>query len=137
LKLYLDTSALAKRYIEEQGSKTVLEKCAQADEIMLSPLSVPEMISVFNRLREERKIPEDSYLDIKNNFLEDLTEVVFLEMNQEILLESVECIEKTGLKTLDAIHVATAQKMKCDLFMTSDHQQKKAAKSMGLKVLEV
>lgn len=137
MKLYLDTSALAKRYIQEPGSDTVIARCGQATKIFLSPLCIPEMISTLSRLKEERKISQSIYQTIKEGFLEDAEEASFLKLDEEILRATINCIEETGLRTLDAIHVATAHKMKCDLFLTGDHQQKKAARTMGLKVEEV
>lgn len=137
MKLYLDTSALAKRYIREPGSEAVQARCAQASEILLSPLCILEMISILGRLKEERKLSEEIYQAIKKDFFEDIKEAVFLELDQDIVREAINCIERTGLRTLDSIHVATAHQMKSDLFLTGDRAQKKAAKVMGLKTEEV
>ena len=44
MKLFLDSSAFAKRFIDEPGSADVEEARAQADELCLSVICVPEII---------------------------------------------------------------------------------------------
>lgn len=74
---------------------------------------------------------------LKGEFASDMEQAVLVEPNGEVLREAVFCIEKTGLKTLDAIHLASALKAGCDLFLTADKQQQKAARIMGLRIEEI
>lgn len=133
MKLYLDTSALLKRYVHEIGSEPVMSRCAKAERILLSGLCAPEMISAFRRLIREKRLTEDIYNILKKDFYVDSDEAIVAEPDREILLEAVGCVERTGLKASDAIHVVTALKLGCDLFMTADLQQGKAARAMGLR----
>jgi len=133
LKLYLDTSALLKRYIQEADSETVMRRCAKADRVHLSALCVPELISGFQRLKREKKIGEDVYSVLKQEFALDAEQAMVVEPNKDVLREAVLCIERTGVRTLDAIHIATALKLGSDLFMTADRAQGEAAKTMGLR----
>ena len=55
MKLFLDTSALAKRYIAEQGSDGVLRLCREAEQLAVSVICLPEMISTLNRLVQEQQ----------------------------------------------------------------------------------
>ena len=48
MRTYFDTSALAKRYVREPGTETVLKKCSEATEIVISVISVPELMSALN-----------------------------------------------------------------------------------------
>ncbi len=51
--LHIDSSAFAKRLVEEKGSQQVQELCSQAAELCLRVLCVPEVVSALNRrLRE-------------------------------------------------------------------------------------
>jgi uncharacterized protein len=133
LKLYLDSSALIKRYIHEPGSEKVLNLCAKADQLTLSALCVPETVSAFCRLRRERLMTEEIYQLLKKDFQEDLNETSVVEVSSEIISASVDCLEKSRTGTLDAVHLATALIKGCDLFLTADIQQQKAARAMGLK----
>ncbi len=137
MKLYLDASALAKRYLLESGSETVLNRCRQADEVLSSAVCVPEIASVFQRWKREKKLTGDLYHLLKGEFASDIEQATLVEPNADILREAVFCIEKTGLKTLDAIHLASAIKTGCDLFLSADIQQQKAARLMGLRVEEI
>jgi len=44
---------------------------------------------------------------------------------------------KTGCRTLDLIHVAIAVQWDCSDFVSADERQLKAAKSQGLKVVDI
>jgi uncharacterized protein len=134
LNLYLDSSALIKRYIHEAGSERVLNLCSQADGIVLSVLCVPETVSTFCRLKRERQMNEDVYHLLKRDFQEDLQQVSLVDLSSDVLESSVHCLEKSSVGTLDAIHLATALRAGCDLFLSADFRQQKAAKIMGLKV---
>jgi hypothetical protein len=133
----LDASALAKRYLLEPGTETVLNRCRQAEEVLSSAVCVPEITSIFHRWKREKKLSDDLYHLLKGEFAADIEEAVLVEPGAEVLREAVFCIEKTGLKTLDAIHLASALRIGCDLFLTADVQQRKAAKIMGLPVEEI
>ncbi len=56
MKAFFDTSAFVKRYVNEVGSEKVAEICKQADELALSIICFPEMISTLNRLIREGKL---------------------------------------------------------------------------------
>lgn len=134
MRLYLDSSALIKRYIHESGSEKVLGLCARADQLILSALCMPEAISAFRRLWREKKMTEDFYRLVKKDLNEDIQEAVVVGLEPEIIQASIDCLEKSPVGTLDAIHLATALKAECDLFLSADLQQQKAARTMGLKV---
>ncbi|TLY83330.1 MAG: type II toxin-antitoxin system VapC family toxin [Gammaproteobacteria bacterium] len=65
MKLFLDTSALAKRYIAEQGSDGVLRLCREAEQLAVSVICLPEMISTLNRLVQERRLSRAKYQVLK------------------------------------------------------------------------
>ena len=50
MRVCFDSSAFAKRYINEPGTAEVLAWCDRADELVLSVIALPEMISAFCRL---------------------------------------------------------------------------------------
>lgn len=58
MRVFFDTSAFVKRYIQETGTDAVLAWCDRADEIGLSGIVLPEIISAFCRLKCENKISE-------------------------------------------------------------------------------
>lgn len=137
MRLYLDSSALAKRYLQESGSETVAQQCAQASEIILSILASPEILSALNRLRREKKISPQQYLSLKQDCAKDLAEVTIVNITLELVRLTIGCLETCQVKTLDAIHLASAKSAHAELFLTADRQQMTAAKKFGLAALLV
>ena len=74
MQLFLDSSALAKRYISELGSDVVNSHCKNASQITISIISVVEILSVFNRLKREKRLTPKVYRALKNSFLNDISE---------------------------------------------------------------
>ena len=50
MKVFLDTSAFAKRYVGENGSDKVAVLCQRADSLIVSVMCLPELISALSRL---------------------------------------------------------------------------------------
>lgn len=132
MNLYLDTSALLKRYIQGTGSMAVMRRCAKADRIHLSALCVPELISGFQRLKQEGRISADVYTLLKREFALDAEQATVIGPDPAVLREAVHCAERTGIGSQGALHIATALRLGSDLFLTADARQAHAARRMGL-----
>ncbi len=65
MRVFFDSSAFIKRYIRESGTEAVITWCNQADEISLSGIALPEMISAFCRLHREKSISAEQYRGLK------------------------------------------------------------------------
>lgn len=133
MNAYLDSSAFAKRYIGEPGSDRILDVCRNAERIILSSLTLPEIASFLNRILREGKIPVEDYRLFKRVVMQDLASAEVHGISEPILLDSVHVHEKCTVRTLDAIHLATARQTDCDLFVTADKRQYEAATTLGLK----
>jgi len=75
MRVFFDTSAFVKRYVAEPGSDRVQELCSRADQITLSVVCFPEMISTLNRLVRERKITKEQYAGLKGAMAEGLEDI--------------------------------------------------------------
>lgn len=137
MRLFLDTSALAKRYISEGGSDFVLMRCSEAEEILLSVICIPEIVSGLNRLKRERKLTRYRYRQLKEEFAADLAEATVLDLTEPVIQESIRCLENNAIRGMDAIHVASAAVFGSDLFLSADSRQCKAARQVGLRVDEI
>ena len=137
MKVFLDSSALVKRYIEEPGSDRLFEIVKKASEVAVCIVSVPEVLSACNRLVREKKVDADQYQWIKNEFLLDMGEFAVIDLTNEVIGRSIQCLEKGALRSLDALHIASAVEYTCGLFVTGDERQKAIAVAMGLKVATV
>ncbi len=137
MRILLDSSALAKRYVSEPGTEQVLRRCREADEIVLSVLCVPELISAFNRLRREGKLSESRYRRLKSDLAADLEQATIIDLTPSVVHRTVFCLEHAPFRTLDAIHVASAIESLCDLFISADRRQCEAAARLKLRTENV
>ena len=133
MRIFLDSSALAKRYVSEAGTEQVLRLCQEADEIVLSVLCVPELISGFNRLRREGKLSAARYHGLKEDIAADIEQATVLELSAPVIDRTIFCLEHAPLRALDAVQLASAIESHCHLFVTADHRQCEAAAALKLK----
>ena len=132
MNVFFDSSAWAKRYIEESGSGQVEEISLKADAVTLCILCVPEIISAFSRLRRENKLSEDQFIQLKNVFLTEIRDIEMINITSGVIAQSVDLLQNYPSRTLDALHIACARTGEIDLFVTSDRRQMDAAEASGL-----
>jgi len=137
MKVFFDSSALAKRYINEKGSEEVEEICKSADELNVSIICLPEIISALNRLKRDKVINNRQYKRTKVSLINDLADAKLYNITPEVVTLSITLLEKNQLRAMDALHLACAIESHSDYFISSDKQQLKAAKNAGLKVIQV
>ena len=137
MRLFLDSSALVKRYLEEPGREAVLARCAQASEILISVLAVPEAASALNRYRHLVGLSDAEYADLKQELLDDAVRASVIGLSPPVVARTIACLERAPVRTSDAIHVASALECGADRFLSGDKRQCKAARALGLRVEEV
>ena len=137
MRTYLDSSAFAKRFLEESGSDAVENICLRASELGLSVLTVPEIISALNRRRRERVLTRRPYEVAKRRLLEDVRDADIVNLTPDVIGSSVAVLEAGAVRTLDALHIACALEWEAGLFVSADRRQLAAAKRAGLKVMQV
>ena len=137
MKLFFDSSALVKRYVEEAGSQNVIDLCSIADNIIVSIICYPEIISAVCRLKREGKFTQAQIVQVKRELSADLAEANMLGLNEAVIEQAASLLETNTLKAMDALHVATALEASVDLFVSGDDLQLKAAKKSGLKIQKV
>lgn len=137
MRVYFDSSAFAKRYIDEAGTAEVLAWCERADELALSVIAVPELISAFCRLRRERRLTRDQYERLKSDLLADLSDALVCDTTPQVVQRAVSALESHVLRGMDAIHVGAALVCEAEMFISADAQQCAAARAGSLAVTKV
>lgn len=66
--IYFDTSALAKKYIKEQGSN-LINKITKEMVVATSKITYPEMLSAFVRRNKTGDISNDKLNELINEFV--------------------------------------------------------------------
>ena len=137
MNVFLDSSALAKRYLEEQGSDEVEKICAKANQITVSIICLPEIYSAINRKKRDGNISNQHFQSIKQILLKEFEDFMVCPLSTEIITVVLGYLERYSLKTMDAIHLASAEDFQADLFVSSDVKQLEAARTLRLKVQRV
>jgi Predicted nucleic acid-binding protein, contains PIN domain len=135
MRVYFDSSALAKRYIEETGTAEVLDWCERADELALSVIAIPELISAFCRLHREARLDDGQYQGIKRDLLTDIEDALICETTAEVVQHAVRALEAHPLRGMDAIHIGAALVCGADVFLSADTRQCQAAAGLGIQVV--
>ncbi len=141
MSVYVDTSALAKRYISEQGSDAfdAFVLACQTDRIV-SQLGTTEFESVLQRLNRQGYLNLQHLQQARRDLAADLGANLwvvrpFIVASFARAAELMRTLD-VPLATLDALHLASAFDFGCDAVATSDRQLSRAAARSGLAVHE-
>lgn len=112
---YLDTSALVKRYRAEQGTEVIeqlLSNPSPEDRFFLSFLSIIELTSAALRLVRGGQLREASANELLATFRGDVRDLFRVwPLNEDIATNAVAVIEAHRLRSADALHLATAERV--------------------------
>lgn len=133
MRLVVDSSSFAKRYVQEFGSDKLDDLLQRASELALCNILVPEIFSGLNRRLREGALTERDYREAKELLLDDVRDATVLQLTPAVISRSVKLLENNVLRAMDALHVACALEWKADLFVTSDRRQLDAAINSGLR----
>ena len=132
MKTFFDSSAFAKRYVEEAGSQAVDSLCQEATEVALSVLCVPEIISALNRRAREGLLSGRDYTEAKQYLSEDIRDAVIVNLVPQVVSTCTKILEASPLRAADAVQIACALEWEAELFVSADKRQISAAKKAGL-----
>nr|VFK18061.1 MAG: Predicted nucleic acid-binding protein, contains PIN domain [Candidatus Kentron sp. LPFa] len=134
MKVFFDSSAFVKRFIEEDGSREVDAYCDWASQLGLSIICIPEITSALNRKVRESKLSKEHYRRIKGQIGKDIEDARIINLTREVVGKSVRLLERHALRSLDALHIACALAWEADVFVSSDKRQILASRDSGLDV---
>jgi predicted nucleic acid-binding protein len=133
MKLAVDSSSFAKRYVQEIGSDELERFLGSASELAFCVILVPEIVSGLNRRLRERALTIADYRAVKKQLLDDVRDATVLQITPSAVSRTVKLLEGNVLRTMDALHVACALEWQADLFLTSDKRQFVASTNTGLR----
>lgn len=142
MKLFFDTSALVKYFHEEEGTKEVTALIASLEnEIWISELVRLEFLSALLRRFRNKEINEDRLNAAISGFEEECASFNIEPVGHAIINEAELLLKRygktQGLKTLDALHLATFSLISGDnwRFVAADEGLCSAAQSAGFGIL--
>ena len=139
MRIYLDTSALAKAYISERGSDGVRGLIEQASQTFISSLNITEMRCLLARRARAGDFTADAESRLWSAFQTDVQDEVFdlVRVEPAAYPQAAALIDRvapTPLRTLDALHLCIAEHLDLNQFITTDKHLAKAAQTIGLNV---
>lgn len=137
MKSFFDTSALAKRYIHETGTESVNILFARSENVLVSIICLPEIFSALNRLRRQKAVAKSHYAQIKRTILKEFEGFSICAVTPHVISRSLQLLERYELRAMDAIHLACAQEMKAQIFVSADIRQTSIARKMKFEIVQV
>jgi predicted nucleic acid-binding protein len=145
--VYLDTSTIVKRYIEEKGSKLVDDVYGRAEvgalKISFSMWNVGELIGALDQHLSRKVISEMQFRTSTRDFVAEtikLFRLGYLNIRSptaKIFADAWYLIFSSHIYEADAIQIATAKSLECNLFLSADAELIEVAKQTNLQAANV
>ncbi len=139
---YLDTSALIKRFVAEQGSLLVRRLVIREGPSATAKIAYAEAYSGLTRKHREGHLSTGQYARACQQFENEWQAYVRVDLQDEILRLARDLIRRHPLRGFDAIHLASALSLKKALgeeitFAAADERLLRAAGAEHLHALNV
>lgn len=131
MTLYVDTSALLKRYVEERDSDAAEQFMASDPVLVTSWLTEVELRRNITRLLDGEEL-----VRTRRRVQSDLDAFALVSLDVTTCNEAARIAEQTLCRSLDALHLAAARRAgDLTTLLTFDVRQAQAARSIGLTVV--
>ena len=139
--LFLDASALVKRYVEEAETNLVVETMA-GQTIAISRLSVTEVASAICRRCREGDLPVEQREAALGRLDSDRPAFHVVELTEETVARAVALLRRHSLRAADSVQLASCMLLADELgtparFMSFDERLLSAALAEGVECLAV
>jgi uncharacterized protein len=107
--LYLDSSALVKRYVAEKGSAALNARFDRDENIYTSVLSFGEIHAALAHAHRSKRLTTEDFTRSRDTFLNDwLLGLSAIEVNVQTMTALPALVESYLLRAADAIHLSAA-----------------------------
>jgi hypothetical protein len=144
-RIYLDTSALVKRYLKEEGTKQVdsyfKDSYDKKAVLFMSQWNIGEAAVVFDKyqnqnvIRDARKPFEMLYKEL--SLMVKLGSFKFIPVLGEIIGISIPLVLSHHIYIADALQLGTYKHQTCDLFVAFDNRLNSIAKEEGVTTINL
>jgi predicted nucleic acid-binding protein len=129
--LYVDSSALLKRYVDEPDSDRAVELLGSDDELVTGRHTWVEV-----RRNLARLLGPTGAATARAALHDDAAAFAVVELDAATCELAATIAEQTGVRTLDALHLGAARRLGTALsFVTFDVRQAQAARALGFAVV--
>lgn len=131
MTIYVDSSALLKRYIDEHDSAVAVELMGSDPEIVTSRITEVEVRRNLTRL-----LTGDDLDSARQQLSVDLDAFALVDLDATTCSNAARIAEETMCRSLDSLHIAAARRAGLSTtLLTFDVRQARAARSVGLSVI--
>ncbi len=132
MTLFLDTSALLRRYVDEPGRDLVVDAMAEDPLWVASALARTEVMVCLHQLAAGPR----QQTRLWSSFRDDWDAFAIVPVDDRCLGRAVELGSSYSMRTVDAIHLAAADRIPRPLkYLTFDRHQIPAAATLGFEVI--
>jgi predicted nucleic acid-binding protein len=133
MTLYVDTSALLKRYVDERDSEVAIELMAT------DPVLVTSHLTEIESRRNLARLLDGTNLTTTQRMLQnDLDAFALVALDATTCSEAARIAEQTLCRSLDALHISAARRAGAHTtLLTFDIRQAQSARTIGMNVIGV
>lgn len=141
--VYLDSSAIVKRYVLEDGSDVVRDVYVRAlnGELKLSfsIWNIGEVLEVLDKYLKREWLKSDDYKAAHEAFIAETIRLIRLEVAKVIavktrlLIDSWRLVEKYHIYEADALQIVSAKYIGADQFLSGDKKLVEVSRAEGLR----
>lgn len=140
--IYLDTSALIKRFVNEKGSPLVQSLVTEKGPAATAKVAYAEIFAGFARKLREGHLSKTLHALACRQFDRDWQSYLRVELQDDILFLARDLVQRHPLRGFDAVHLASALSLKNALgeeitFAAADGRLLRAAGAEELESLNV
>lgn len=143
--VYLDTSSIVKRYIEEKGSEVVDKVYEEAEagrvRMAFSVWNIGEVLGVLDRYRTRKMISDENFETALKTLASESMKMIrlgvlqLLPITSRILIESWLLVLQHHIYEADALQISSSKESGCNLFLGVDNRLIQAAQKEGINAL--
>ena len=139
--VYLDSSAIIKRYVNESGTEIIraLYHDAYLGNVLLafSLWNIGEILGVVDKAHRQQRISKEQLKEVLDRFSDETTRLrkidrlKIIPLSERVIENSWDFVTKQHLYAADALQIASALQLECSEFLTGDRMLHSVALSIG------
>ncbi|MEM0049854.1 MAG: type II toxin-antitoxin system VapC family toxin [Candidatus Bathyarchaeia archaeon] len=147
LKVYLDSSAIVKRYISEPGTSAadkIFDKCWEGELLIATSIwNIGEVLGVFDVRRRRKWLNEDEFNKTLMGFLSEITGLLRLKSMEiipvltSVLVEGWPLILEEHIYEADALQIQTCIYSESKLLLSADEDLINTALKKGVRAINI
>ena len=143
MKLYLDSSAIVKRYVLEEGTEkvkdTYLEALSGTAILNFSIWNIGEVLGALQAYYRRKWLENDDYTAARESFVAETTRLIKLgvakviPVRSKLLTQSWLFVEKYHIYVADALQIVSAKNLGVDRLLSGDRRLVDVSREEGVE----